>query len=301
MTVSSEGVSPINSVPGEVQKARRGLLFFFALLIPLSAAVDGLILVTRNLSLWVWLLMWMPALSSIIARLCLREGFADVSFRLGGRSGLYALLRAWLVPLVIGLVAYGVAWVAGLATFHTAGSGPAILFVVEILLLMTMYTLISGVPSALGEEIGWRGYMLTRLIDAGIPRPVLVSGLIWGLWHLPLILGGVYLLGAIPALSAAIFMVTVISIGYISARLRLESGSIWPCVLLHAVWNVLIQSFFDAHTRGALAWLWTGEGGIVVALVTLACALLLSRGQWHMIRALPKRGEPVRQEIVTQP
>ena len=34
-----------------------------------------------------------------------------------------------------------------------------------------------------GEEIGWRGYMLTRLIAAGVPNAVLVSGVIWGLWH----------------------------------------------------------------------------------------------------------------------
>jgi hypothetical protein len=42
--------------------------------------------------------------------------------------------------------------------------------------------------TAAGEEIGWRGYMLTRLVDAGIPRPVLASGLIWGLWHVPVVL-----------------------------------------------------------------------------------------------------------------
>lgn len=41
------------------------------------------------------------------------------------------------------------------------------------------------------EEIGWRGYMLTRLIDAGVLRPVLASALIWGLWHVPLVLAGV--------------------------------------------------------------------------------------------------------------
>ena len=41
-----------------------------------------------------------------------------------------------------------------------------------------------------GEEIGWHGYMLTRLVDAGMAKPILTSGLIWGLWHVPLILGG---------------------------------------------------------------------------------------------------------------
>lgn len=48
-----------------------------------------------------------------------------------------------------------------------------------------------GVVAAAGEEIGWRGYMVIRLIDAGVQRPVLVSGVIWGLWHVPLIVIGV--------------------------------------------------------------------------------------------------------------
>jgi uncharacterized protein len=44
--------------------------------------------------------------------------------------------------------------------------------------------------SAAGEEIGWRGYMLTRLTEGGIRYPVLASGVIWGLWHVPLIVTG---------------------------------------------------------------------------------------------------------------
>jgi hypothetical protein len=76
---------------------------------------------------------------------------------------------------------------------------------------------------AAGEEIGWRGYMLTRLIDAGVPRPVLVSGVIWGLWHVPLILGGVYLAGPPPIVSALLWMVVAISFSFVFARLRLET------------------------------------------------------------------------------
>ncbi len=49
-----------------------------------------------------------------------------------------------------------------------------------------------GADVAAGEEIGWHGYMLTRLVDAGVAKPILTSGLIWGLWHVPLILGEVY-------------------------------------------------------------------------------------------------------------
>lgn len=62
------------------------------------------------------LLMWVPALASIVARLALREGFHDFSFRVGGRSGLKAMVIGWGSPVVIGLTVYSLAWVSGLAT-----------------------------------------------------------------------------------------------------------------------------------------------------------------------------------------
>src|SRR5262249_12633865 len=46
-----------------------------------------------------------------------REGFADVSFRLGGRQGAKAIVVAVLFPIAIGLISYGIAWTAGLAHF----------------------------------------------------------------------------------------------------------------------------------------------------------------------------------------
>jgi membrane protease YdiL (CAAX protease family) len=57
---------------------------------------------------------------------------------------------------------------------------------------------------AAGEEIGWRGYMLTRLIDARVPAPILTSGIVWALWHLPLVLGGGYPVASSPVAIAAL-------------------------------------------------------------------------------------------------
>src|SRR5262245_53290106 len=113
-------------------------------------------------------------------------------------------------------------------------------FVINLAVAATIVTILSALRAA-GEEIGWRGYMLTRLIDAGLPKPILTSGLIWGLWHVPLILGGVYLAGPLPALSAVLFMVLATALSFVFARLRLETGSVWPAIALHAAWNAIIQ------------------------------------------------------------
>ena len=83
-----------------------------------------------------------------------------------------------------------------------------------------------------------------------MPRPVLVSGLIWGLWHVPLILGGVYLAGPPPLLAAALFMVTATAFSFVFTRLRLETSSVWPAVALHAAWNAVIQATFDPASTG---------------------------------------------------
>ena len=77
-----------------------------------------------------------------------------------------------------------------------------------------------------------------------------MSGLIWGLWHVPLILGGVYLAGPPPLLAAALFMVTATAFSFVFARLRLETSSVWPAVALHAAWNAVIQAAFDPASTG---------------------------------------------------
>jgi len=144
-------------------------------------------------------------------------------------------------------------------------------------------TLMLNVPISMlftaGEEIGWRGYMLTRLIAAGVPKPILMSGLVWGLWHIPLILSGRYVTSSGPLLSAALFMVTIVAGGYLIAWLRLATGSVWPAILFHAAWNTVIQDIFDRSTSGKSIWL--GESGLLVVIVSVIlviCVAPLFRG-----------------------
>jgi membrane protease YdiL (CAAX protease family) len=277
-------------------RARRGLAIYFAVLVPLSAVFQAIVIITGNFS-WIWALMWTPAAASVVARLVLHEGFADVSFRLGGRRGLKAIGLALIFPIVLGLIAYGIAWVTGLVQFSPEPIGlvapyvgdnasPAVVFVINLAVATTIVTVFS-VRTAAGEEIGWRGYMLTRLIDAGVPRPILASGLIWGLWHVPLILGGVYLVGPPPAVAALLWMVTATAFSFVFARLRLETGSVWPAIALHSAWNAIIQAAFDPASTSTGAELWVGESGIFVALTMIVAAVIFSRGRWT-IRRVPE-------------
>jgi membrane protease YdiL (CAAX protease family) len=275
-------------------RARRGLAIYFAVLVPLSAVFEAL-MIAGSLS-WFWALMWAPAVASVVARLALREGFADVSFRFGGRRSWNSLGVALIFPIVVGLIAYGTAWITGLvqfdpkpvrlvAPFVSDTASPILVFAVNLAIAASILTIFS-VPTAAGEEIGWRGYMLTRLIDARVPSPVLVSGLFWGLWHVPLILGGVYLAGPPPVLSALFWVIVATSFSFVFARLRLETGSVWPAVTLHAAWNSTIQTAFDRASSGQAVALWVGESGILVVLTMIVAAVIVSRGRWTT-RKLP--------------
>jgi uncharacterized protein len=302
--VRQEETMTRTSAPGEavsvdpVRRARRGLAVYLGLVIPLAAVFEVLLLrpgaSIRVQPLLVFGLMWTPAVSSVIARLALREGFADVSFRLGRRRR-WGYLVAWLFPLAVGALAYGVAWATGLADFALpaarrleAGHGVPAAFALRLGMQLTLGVAVSCL-SAAGEEIGWRGYMLTRLIDARVPRPVLVGGVLWAAWHAPLIVGGAYASNGNAALSLSLFTVDVVAFSYLISRLRLETGSVWPAVLLHASWNAVIQGVFDSWT--ARASIWVGEEGILVAASDLLLVLLLVRGRWAMRRE-PKDPAP---------
>lgn len=273
-------------------RARRGLTIYFAVLVPLSAVFEALMI--RGNTSWVWALMWTPAAASVVARLVGNEGFGDVSFRLGGCRGLKGIGLALIFPIVIGLIAYGIAWTTGLVEFGPRpialvaryipeATSPAVVFLVNVVVAATIVTMYSA-RTAAGEEIGWRGYMLTRLVDAGVPKPILTSGLIWGLWHVPLILGGVYLVGPPRLLAALLWMVTATAFSFVFARVRLDTGSVWPAITLHSAWNAIIQAAFDPASHGARAELWIGESGILVALTMIVAAVVFSCGRWTIRR-----------------
>src|SRR5919112_3665070 len=287
------------SPPDLRRTARRGLAIYFALVVVISGAIEAYLIMNPVLfgtRVGVLALMWSPALASVIARLVLREGFSDVSFRFGGLRTLPWYALGLGVPLAVGMLAYGSAWLTGLVGFE-GGAGA---FLVGLVSAATWITILGFIFTA-GEEIGWRGYMLTRLIDAGVSRLVLVSGLIWALWHLPLILSGIYAAGPNPALSAVLFVGAVTSISFVLARMRLQTGSIWPVIFAHSAWNSIIQGPFDGAMKGPNAALWTGESGIFTVIVLVVVAVLVSGGTWTYVRSLPGRGVPLSQQLSPRP
>ena len=101
---------------------------------------------------------------------------------------------------------------------------------------------INAIP-ALGEELGWRGWLLPKLMPLGTVPALLLSGIIWGLWHAPLVLLVLLvLLGynypGVPGWLGLLMMVGLgILMGAIFGWLRLRSASVRPAALAHGSFN----------------------------------------------------------------
>ena len=166
-------------------------------------------------------------------------------------------------------------WLTGLC-FIISENAPGAL---GLLSFGVIYVLV-GLLSALGEEIGWRGFLVPRLTQLlGFTKGALLSGIIWTAWHAPLILFSDYNSGGAPEWYALLcFTVMVMGISFAFAWLRVESGSLWPAALLHAAHNAYIQGLFDPLTRNTGYTLYlTGEFGAGLALAGLIVGILFWR------------------------
>lgn len=91
---------------------------------------------------------------------------------------------------------------------------------------------------ALAEEVGWRGYLLPRMIVGNVLRGMLIVGFVQGLWHMPLLLTTSYYHNAgSPWIVAPLFLLTLTLAGVFFGHLRLWTGSIWPAAVAHGAVN----------------------------------------------------------------
>lgn len=158
------------------------------------------------------------------------------------------------------------------------------------LALMPFAAIFNAIP-AFGEEIGWRGWLLPALRPMGVWPALLLSGLIWGLWHAPLILLG-HNFNQPNIWGLIVMLIGCVLWGIFFGWLRLRSGSLWPAVIAHGALNasggvVLLLTSADPTMNLALVNPLGVSGWIVLGIVTL---LLLVSGQFkHEPQLAPQR------------
>lgn len=233
-------------------------------------------------------LMWSPGVAAIITSLILKRKLSGLGWRWGKTK--YQFL-SYVLPIVYGALAYGVVWISGLGAFHPGhvdsslsmlgliGLPPGLAVPVYVLFTGTVIFLLPHFVLALGEEIGWRGFLVPELSKTfSYTKTALISGAIWSLWHYPYILYGGYNGGAPMWYSILWFSVGIFGASFAFTWVRLKSGSLWTCVFLHASHNVFIQEVFDVLTRdtGHTKY-FTGEFGVALPIALALVAFLFWR------------------------
>ncbi len=211
----------------------------------------------------------------------------------GVRSWLPWAVLAWLGPIVLVVlalllgVAVGVfhADLVGFSGFRELLGDRSGLPVSVLVLIQIVQVVVLGwinVVPALAEEWGWRGWLLPALLPLGRWPAILLVGVVWGLWHAPVVLLG-YNFPVEPAPVRVLLMVGFcVATGSLLGWLRLRSDSVWPCAIGHGFVNaaaglpVVLAAAghpIDNATTGLLGW----TGWVVMALALGLAALLLRR------------------------
>lgn len=147
-------------------------------------------------------------------------------------------IAALLISALAGTLMLDPAGLSGLRAVIGAGNDPPGAVLATALVRSLVFFVIL-LPLAFCEEWGWRGFLLPRLLPLGTWPALLLTGLIWGIWHLPAYLGAGARSGFLP------FLISAIVFGMILGHLRLRTGSIWPATVAHAAHNALVTGFVN--------------------------------------------------------
>jgi len=213
--------------------------------------------------------MWAPALGRFIARRTVdREFTGTLPLSRWGATGASVVLVPLAVPLFVYGTAYSVATLAGLARWSpgdgawTSGTQIALNVIINLSLLAVI-----GTVTALGEEIGWRGYLQPRLDEAGVRASVVIVWLCQIVYHAPLIAGAGYASSGALVSDLARFAPADLALTFIWAAESYRAKSLWPAVFFHSFHNTVSQWLFPNFFAGGDNEFWLGETGVLPAAV----------------------------------
>ena len=258
-------------------------IFIFLIIVSIVSTPFYLAIVNLYPSrIYVGALMWCPAIAAIITLKLKERPISSIRWKWAK----WKYIRiSYFIPAIYVLITYLLIWIFGLGGLSNeehimewatelglVGIGtlkPIFAIIMGIILLATV-GVVRAMATVLGEEIGWRGFLIYEsrkvLSFTGVS---LFVGFIWALWHWPILL--YYSENVI--LEFITFFVFVISMSFIMTYYTFKSKSIWTAVIFHSVSNVFVQKIFPPLTEkieGTEHWL--GENGIMFAIVTLVFA-----------------------------
>lgn len=281
-------------MPGYSMKERNHLLVFLVITFSLSIILSLFIGLTgAHESKFIWLRfasMPIPAIAVLIVSNVYKESIAEIKWNKFPINWLPVAL--FLMPAVIHIVCLpligflnngSLPWQLWL-TANEAGlyqapdnfgwgtlssGGLASKIVINAITGVVIVTILAFL-----EEIGWRAWMLPRLINKfNVKKGVLIGGLIWALWHVPFILSGISYVGGLPTyLILLISPFGIFGAGLVISWLWVRTKSIWIVSIAHGALNNWGQYAFkymqDSITDSKLqqTWLFVGVNSSLLIL-----------------------------------
>jgi uncharacterized protein len=271
----------------EKSNSRQQILTYLVLVFAFSSVFYFLTLRAHSLGagagLYVFGIMWCPALAGMATLKIYKRDLHDLGWKWPEKK--YAI-QSWFIPLLYASITYAIVWSFRLGGFPNhefmdaiaarmgLRASPVVSTIVYVLLAGS-FGMAKGLASSLGEEIGWRGFLVPELFkNIGFTGTAMISGVVWSCWHYPLLIWADYNSGTPTWYGLTCFTVMVISIAFVFAWMRLKSGSVWTAALLHTSHNLYIQAILTPLTRntGKTAW-YIDEFGAVLPLVVLVFAI----------------------------
>lgn len=276
-------------------------IYLFLVLVTAFAGVGfGLAIAGGAQGPGIMIVQFAPMVAAFISALWYRRSLRG--FGWGWGKWRYQLL-AWVLPLVVATVTFSLVWILGFGGLETgpyiveAQAGIAKMFGLELSTNMTTILVVLALNStlalllafgAIGEELGWRGFLTPELMKhMSFTKASFVGGTIWTVYHIPLL---IWILAPRLDVSAWPLILSSLPAGialtFILNWLRVRSGSVWTAVIFHAALNIHNQGFFEPITAvtSDLTNYVSGQHGIMIAIVTTATAFVF----WTMRDRLPK-------------
>ena len=241
--------------------------------------------------------MGAPAVAHILTRLLTREGWQELYLRPNFRRGRWYWLICWVAPVLFTYFGMAIFFAlypqyfdpslsavkqlmenSALAEGQTSPAiNPWVIVLSQTLTALRIAPVLNVIP-ILGEEFGWRAYLQPKLMPLGGRKTMLLMGIVWGLWHAPLIaMGhnyGTQYPGA-PWLGILTTVWIMFILGTFLGWAVLRAGSVWPAVIGHGAFNGIagIYVFFMQGNPNVL--LGPSVAGIIGSLgMALVAALL---------------------------
>ncbi len=299
---------------------RKSLLWFLVITFSLAWILFTVPLAFKNdptnypisMTVFFALAMWAPGIAAIVTTLFVeKQPFKTLRLNTLGPKRFY--LTAWFLPPLITLATLGVTLLIHTGTFdpnltmmrEALAKAPAVtgLPSVEVLVAIQLVSAALVAPFinvlfTLGEELGWRGFLLPKLMPLGQWKAILISGAIWGFWHAPTTLFHGYNFPQHPYLGVLMMIVGCTLLGTIISWLYLNTRSPWVAALAHGSFNAspglalfFLKPGFD-----------TALGGTVLGLAGwIPMTLFIAWLVWTKRLPVPAIEQPVASYDLTQP